>query len=291
MRLRDLLAMYRQQRDIEAPTCAWLSVILGKFEFFLGRASTLDDLTDETVSKWVTHLLDSGAFARQTVYSYRRGLLILWRFAAENRLFDRLPVHVKRVRAPTPLPQALTAEEVVLFLAACPRLPGKHRSGISRALLGRALILTIWDSGLRLGDILRLAFSDYGPDGAGLLIQKKTGFPVRFSLSPGCLAAIDDISLPKRKLVFGEAAPESAVYDSLKRLSTIVGLTAGTRKLRKSGATAVEIVRPGAAMAYLGHRTPGLAHKHYVDPRLVQEHKEAPPPLIVIEDHSAAAED
>lgn len=32
-------------------------------------------------------------------------------------------------------------------------------------------------------------------------------------------------------------------------------------------------------MAHLGHRTPGLAYKHYVDPRLLEQDRPAPPVL------------
>jgi hypothetical protein len=34
---------------------------------------------------------------------------------------------------------------------------------------------------------------------------------------------------------------------------------------RRTGATFVERDHPGAAMRYLGHKSPGLAYRHYVD--------------------------
>ena len=39
----------------------------------------------------------------------------------------------------------------------------------------------------------------------------------------------------------------------------------------------IELVHPGAAMALLGHRTPGLAYRHYVDARQVSRSKPTPP--------------
>lgn len=279
LHLREVLNRYRRNRDVEADTVAWISVILGKFEFFLGRAATVDDLTDDRVSDWVTHLLETGAFARQTVYSYRRGLLILWRFSFEAGLCERWPTRVKRVRAPVPIPEAISADDALRVLLACQRITGRHRSGLPRAKTAMAIVACTWDSGLRLGDLLRLAFVDFDQTGRGMLMQHKTGFAVAFQLSSVAIAAVDDIADPARKLVFGGVVPESQVYELMREASALAGVAVGTRKLRKSGATAVEIERPGAAMAYLGHRTPGLAARHYIDPRFIQRQKTNPPAL------------
>ena len=67
--------------------------------------------------------------------------------------------------------------------------------------------------------------------------------------------------------------------NGIQRLLAAINLRGGTKRLRRSGATAVESVQPGGAMGYLGHQTPGLSYAYYVDPRLLGNGSPAPPPL------------
>ena len=53
----------------------------------------------------------------------------------------------------------------------------------------------------------------------------------------------------------------------------------GPQKLRRSSASHLERVCPGSASHHLGHLTPDMAIKHYLDPRIFNEGRELPPPI------------
>lgn len=279
MHIAELLRGYGSQRDVGATTLKWLSLILSRFERFLGRPPSLDDFRDDIVNDWTAAMLAASQLSRATVHGYRRGLLILWRFAVEQGLVERMPAHIRRLKVPAPAPVAWTLDEVAALANAASNLPGFHRTGADRSRVLHALVMVAWDSGLRLTDLLRLKFSDIGTTGNGVIVQHKTGNPVIFRLSGAAMSALEEIRLPKRTFIFGEVASRKAIFMAMREAALSAGLAGGTRKIRKSGATAVEAANPGAAMAYLGHKTPGLAYKHYVDPRLVQQQKPNPPPL------------
>lgn len=279
MHIGELLRSYAKLRDVTGGTVGWLSIIVHRFDEWLGRPGTIDDLIDDRVNEWTVELLTAGGLARSTVKGYRRGLLILWRFALEQGIVQVGPARLRRIKVPQTLPVAWTAKEVKALAFAAARLPGRLKTGLPRGAFCLALIMVAWDSGLRLRDLLRLRWSDFDRRGAGALVQAKTGSPVMFQLSAGSLTALEGIRRPKRDLVFGGVASRKAVYLAMRMAAEEAGLTGGTRKIRKSGATAVECDLPGGAMGYLGHRTHGLAERHYIDPRLVQKKRQSPPPI------------
>lgn len=53
----------------------------------------------------------------------------------------------------------------------------------------------------------------------------------------------------------------------------------GTRRIRRGGASEVEKHQPGTAGRFLGHLTPGLAARHYLDPTITNVRPVSPPEL------------
>jgi integrase len=87
---------------------------------------------------------------------------------------------------------------------------------------------------------------------------------------------------PERQRVFGDIVKRRQVLALFGRIRDMAGLKGGTRTIRKSGATAVESQQAGAAAKFLGHKSPAMAIRHYVDPRLAKLQEGCqPPPLIL----------
>lgn len=278
MQLLDLIQRYALERDITPGYVYQLRLAAENFGRFIGHSPDTADLCDDLVNRWIVHLSDSG-LSKRSVRSKRNHLLVLWRYADVCELADG-PRRLRKVSCPKLIPDASPPDRVALLLSEAAKLTGVfRRSKVSRSAFWIAFILVVWETGLRLGDMLRLR-KDHIKDGVLSIVQSKTGWPVVRPLSPQCLAAIGATEPEKRVRIFGDALSRGAVQEGIRRLLAAINLRGGTKRLRRSGATAAENAQRGSAMSYLGHQTPGLAYQFYVDPRLLGgDGRQSPPPL------------
>lgn len=279
MTLDCLCGQYAAQRDVAPNTAKWLRYVAARYSRWLGRQAEASDLSDESLNAWLAALL-AEPVARRTARSYRGALVMLWRFAIETDLIDAQPKRLRRIKVPPLVPCAWTEQEVLRLLDQAMAMLGRYRCGVARSTFWAALILAIWESGLRIGDLLGLRRDQVNADGIGVVVQKKTGWPIVFQLSSRTMRLIRELESDDRPLIFGKIICRKSVFAAMRRLTKSAGLSGGTKKIRKSGATAVERREKGSAMAYLGHKTPGLAYQFYVDPRLTGQQKPTPPPLM-----------
>jgi site-specific recombinase XerD len=266
---RTLSDRYRNEmagtlRDAENWRCSPLSV---------------DDLNDELLNNWLLHLERRG-LSRETIRNKRRIMITLWREAFYTELIDKLPRRVRKIPRQRRIPEAWSKAEMAALLKAAADWPGKIRFfPITRASFWTAFVLTQWDSALRVGDMRRLRREQIGADGQIVLVQEKSQWPVCVRLRPETVQAIDAMgNLQERPTIFGVLSRRQ-FFINFATLVKRAGLKGGSHKIRKSSATWLEAEKPGAAMAHLGHRTPGLAHAHYIDPRYVQQGKPLPPTI------------
>lgn len=278
MTLDSLCGQYALERDIAPDTAKWLGYVANNYGRWLKHAATVADLADSPLNEWLAALIADG-LSRRTVRGYRGAIVMLWRYAYELGSLEHLPRRLRKIKVDPLVPCAWSEDELVRLLEQAIGFAGAYRCGVRRSTFWVALILAIWDTGLRIGDLLRLDRSQVNDDGVGTVVQRKTNWPIVFQLSPRTLALLKEVTQDDRATIFGGVICRKTVFVTFKRIATAAGLAGGTKKIRKSGATAVERATPGAAMAYLGHRTPGLAYQYYVDPRLVGEKKPMPPPL------------
>lgn len=151
---------------------------------------------------------------------------------------------------------------------------------MAKAAFWTAFILALWDSALRLGDLLKFRFDEIGLHGLVVQQQKKTGWPTAFRLSASTLAALEKIRRQDEPLIFGRIVCRDTVFATFRRLTAAATLKGGTKKVRKSAATDVDRKQPGAATRLLGHKTPTMARDFYIDPRIAQADPPSPTPLI-----------
>ncbi len=276
--LRDV---YLVERRIKLCTSARYDRAIRTFGEFVGHPIRLEELSDHLASKWVLWL-EAGGASPKTCHSFRRDVLTVWRRAAKHKLCDPPSDDIRTVKLPRPNPDAWSIEEVRKILATCDRMTGFFKNGIPKSKYLRLLIETAYQTGLRRGDLLRLTVSDVNDDGVISTLMGKTldGHISTLEsetreLFMGMAQRLKEDGDPLWEQPLHWPTNERTLYALLHKVRRMAGVkTSGAlQKLRRTGATYVEKQYPGAAMRFLGHRTPGLAYRHYVD-----RSKLGPPP-------------
>lgn len=272
--LRAFVDDYALSRDIRPGTIEQLLYAVQSLDKHLGRPSTIDDLNQQCVNTWLAWCVDN--LARSTVHGRRGAILSLWRDAWDNGITDVPPRRIRPVKKRASMPEAWTLEEMGRVILACNSLRGSFRcNGISRPKLMAAWFTTSYYTGLRPCDMMTLRVESAVDATIFAIRQVKTAEPVYCPLNDDVRNAIRDTLPPDRELVF--PLRRKVLKYWCDRITARAGVRGTPKWARRTGATQLEIVQPGAAMSYLGHKTPGLAYKHYVDHRQTQQHKPLPP--------------
>jgi integrase len=276
-------ANYNLLRDVRPETVRQYEITARLFEAWAGHPVQLVELDEGSVSAWLRDYAASGVVP-ETVRSKKVGLLALWRAAADEGLCEPPTRRIRSVRVPYKAPTCWTWEEVSALLTACQGLQRWHKTGLRRSAWFDLAIRMAWDTGLRQGDQWRLPVADIRPDGGVSLVQSKTGRPVVCQLSPSTVEALRvSLELAPRQLVTPWLSSHETFDDQFKRLVQKAGIRPGTWKwLRRASATDVELQRPGAASAHLGH-VPGsrIAERSYIDPAQFSRTATTPRELVV----------
>lgn len=254
-------------------TVACYARTLNRLRDFLCREPDFTDLRDETCERftlWLRPACTPGGVNR-----HLRHLLALWRFAWRKGKTETLPRDVELLREPKRLPEAWSPEQIALILDSAAREQGMV-AGITARRFWRALILTLYYTGLRV-DALLSVDSDALDSATGWLtvpaeVQKQQAAQV-FQLPPDALQALREIRPQDRRVLFG-GMETKRLRGKLKRILTRAGLPAGSQhlfhKLRRSSATMVaSALGEEAARLHLGHSHIQTTRR-YIDPRLLK---------------------
>jgi len=288
---------YLASRDLSPKTAAYLRVSVRRIEGWFGRPILIDELNDALLNAWIASMQQEGLNCR-SVKGQRGNILALWRDAFFQGFIDTEPVRVKQVKITRQLPEAWTIQQVQKLLETARSMGGTFRSfnlwddapSFTRGEFFTAVILVGWDTALRLSDLLTVKRANLGADGTLPVVQNKTNDVVYCRLRPETLAACkvlwDRAPNDDRLLPFPCQPRQFMLY--FKRLVKKAGIpSGGIKRIRKSAATALEQVTRGAATEFLGHRSPGMAQAHYIDPRLVKRDRPMPPSLVDGKDGAA----
>jgi site-specific recombinase XerD len=244
---------------------------VNSFSRFLERRAKLSDLTDDTVSRYLTALIARG-LSPYTVNKERSQLLAIWTYAAKKRHVPEFP-DVPPERTPKRVPQAWTQEELKRLMHACSLQKGEI-CDIPASAWWTALHLILWDTGERIGAVLKLSWSSYQTP--WLLVPAETRKGQRedklFELGADTQGALDSIRTPKRKLILPWPKAATTIYYHYGRLLRRAELPDGARckfhRMRRSVASYYE-ANGGNATELLGH-TSRATTAAYLDPRIVR---------------------
>lgn len=271
-------------RGVRPNTAKYLYACVQCFSAYLKQPANVTDLSRATVNQYVDWMLVHRA--PSTTRSQRCGLLVLWRFAADNGYVDP-PARVrcpKRVAKPV---SAWTKAEVERLRDYALTLPGKLKNGQPKGLYFAALVCCAYETGLRLSDQLALKRESIQPlgDGFGLtVVEQKTGKIARRIITAETVGMIDDLlrQSPKNALIWPLWARREQFFASFRRLVKGSGINPGTFKhLRRAAATNVEMQERGGGQRFLNHSSPQVTAESYLDPSQIEPSILRVIPLVV----------
>jgi len=261
---RDRYALERPLR----PSSLWMHRhSLEIYIRWLGRDPSISDVDSESISRFVRDM--GGRYAPRTVKRMRNNVLGTVRHAALAGL-ARVPGVTRPVKVPPQIPIAWTIDQVRGLLNATPQLR-YHGAYLDRFLRAG------WDTGLRRSDLEQMDMEQVDGSGRGVLRQSKTLQPVRFTLRDKTMKSLRR-SGQRWPLRCPIAHRQIYVWwEKLCRLASVPH--GGPQRLRRSAATYCELAYRGSATGFLGHRSPELAVRHYLDQRILQQDLPRPPAL------------
>jgi len=253
MRLSELLRQYAAQHDygVAGTTLSQYRYALTSLKKHLGHDPTTADLTDSAITGWVDWLRDHRS--PHTARTQRGSVLTLWRWAWMADVVDQPPKRVRKLRMPAPAPESWSAEDVARLIGQAEQVPSQFRGlSLSRSYHLVAFLRVAWDSGLRLGDVLRIKPVEVQPDGRLDVVQHKTRVRQTIRLWPETVAAIGETMAdePDRELIFPLAARRYQEW--IARLARQCELRGSVKWIRRGVGTAAE-VEGGYGSKMLGH--------------------------------------
>jgi hypothetical protein len=280
--LASLVRRYELHRDVQRSTVAQKRATINCFERFLKRSAQLADLERETIVgflAWYRERAEPG-----TVATKRRDLLTLWEFAYEERLVSQSPQRIRAVRQPQKVPDGWDLTELRQLLAATERLPGtyrylgdrRQRVDVPKGLVLRALVRGFLCTGLRRNALLKVLKSELRPDGvfAARWQNAKTWAEQTKKLDAEAVAAVQAVHAYGEFRTLFPAPSKKYLNADWRKLLELAGLRSKgnvlAQHLRRTASSYVEQQRPGTARHFLGHKTPGLAERRYLVPRIVR---------------------
>ena len=276
MTLSEYVRTYCLEHDLTAATIEQYSVVAKQFDEFCRKP--LELVVAEDANRFIMHMLET--LARTTVKNRRGALGVLLRAAAADNLCAPLG-KIRVVKVPQANPDAYTRDELAKLLDAVKIMRGWYANGIRRRDWWRAYLQAKYDSGLRVGDMLCLEWTDIWPDGTLVMVQNKTGHSHKIRFESGTLEAMERIKPYGGALIFPWHACREAYFAAFRRLRKKAGVKGSAKWIRRAGATHVAMEHgTEAATKFLGHRSGDLAVRHYIDARQVGTTIYKPQPLM-----------
>ena len=224
----------------------------------------VEEITIEMVDEYLSSALASRSAS--TVANHRRMLRTLLLEAQRLGLNTCIHQRFRRVKCPPPVPRAWSLAEIRQLVEAARNTQGHFRD-LKKSMFLEAWFLAAYATGLRAGDLHAIRWDQVR--GRRLyLAQNKTSSPHVAVFTDEALAACK--ALPRRLKIFGDFAAINTIQQWVAACVETAGLTGSTKTLRKSCATYAK-VKGMSPKSKLGHRTDGLAERHYVDQLLYEE--------------------
>lgn len=152
-------------RRNSAATIEYYRISLGKFRSFSGNID-VDYLNIELYKAYVLHLLDDTELKSTSVHTYLRAVKAFYNFLINEGFIFDCSRKLKLVRQDRSVIVPLSDEEIC-------RLLDSFGETDRLELRNKCIVALMLDSGLRLGEVIRLRIDDVFPDGRFLIVNGK----------------------------------------------------------------------------------------------------------------------
>lgn len=142
--------------------------VLKRLDEFAGHEPRILEINRGFVQQFIRWLLDR-KLAAATVGKYIGHLMAVYNYAVEEGLAERLP-RIRRPRTPKKHIRSWRVEDLSAMLRAAARVPGQV-GPIPAWRFWVALILVIYDTGLRITAAMSLRWDDYDPAQRAMFIR------------------------------------------------------------------------------------------------------------------------
>lgn len=265
---------------------------INRFAKFLGRAPILDDCCNSTMNSFMAWMLNVRNHRPATVNGTRKNIVSLWSYARKRGLIREEPNDCDKVRMPRDLPNAWTVEEIGRIIrAAREQVVPKKGMVYPAFVFFPALLLTAYDTGLRVSSLMRIRRADWRSDRRELTAMaefSKVSVGQTFVVSEQTSEAIHRMLTEPHLEMKPEELPsflfhwpirKDAIHEHFRAILKRAGLYEKGEdtwhKMRRSCATHLTAaVGIEAASRQLGHSSVQMT-KRYVDPRLTGHHNAA----------------
>jgi integrase len=255
-------------------------------EYFGGRDPYADEVTGEAIAGAMAKL-----FARSrspaTCNKFRAHVLALVHHAQLRRVVSRRPITVRKYKQPKATPQAWRLQQLTTLVELARQVPGTIpvlddagvRIGeIPAGAFWAALVLVIFDSGLRISATMLLEWTDYDVQAGALRVRAEVQKQLEgqfLDLSPDARSALSAIRAPARRLIFPwpwdrRSQNWPTLNRHYRRILAAAGLPTGRRdlfhRLRRTTASYLKAAG-GDARERLGHSSEAVT-RVYLDPAI-----------------------
>lgn len=271
-----LETVYLTERCVERSTRLLYQIKVRRFSDYLGRPAQLTDLNAATLNAYLAARLATQS--KVTVHGERAVLVALWNHAAEVGELEHKAARVKLIKRDERIVEGWDVGERKRLLRVVEKIEGEFRGkdGILKRDYWRAVVLTLYDTGLRIGDLFHLDSAQLKP-GAVAVVQRKTRKVVEVPIGPAAWEAIRAIHPRRRAKPFGLLC-RNYFFAKFADICESAGLDGRTRKLRIASGSEYERLYPGEGHSHLGN-TRQVFEKHYCCRRIARGRLKAPPPF------------
>jgi integrase len=235
-----------------------------------GRVVRVDELSRRLAVDFQQFLLTHGR-SLPTIASKRRNLFVLWRYAHSlGAVAEKVPV-LSPIKLPKRKPKAWQLAQMEALIQSCYATPSR-RAWEARHWV--ALVMVIYDTGLRISACLELATTQLCLSRGVLRVeaeQQKDDEEMVIGLHPQTVACLHAALESPRDLIFPWPFSKREIWPQYRVIVDRAGLPSSRRdlfhKIRRTSASWLESVRPGAATSHLGHGDRKTTEA-YLDPEI-----------------------
>jgi integrase len=286
MTLRDLLSVYSTRHGLKDRTTALLSSTLDRFDAFLGRPATLDDLDDMTLARFAKWRAEDRHWRNKpprpaTVKKDIAHLSALWTHAAKKRMTRSDGVLIEHPDLPRGLvkvslrpPKGYRLEEIDALVKAARRRRGDI-GPVPAWWFWVTILQAAWQTAERIGGLLALRWRDVDLDARRITFDgatRKGGTKtIVRSITPELSRLLGKHRRGDDDLVWPwlEHRVPASLWISLRLLGQTAGVAVhGFHAIRKAAGSYVAAAG-GDATEYLSHSDPSTTRQHYLDAGIV----------------------